>query len=298
MPLDPVAQAVHDRLRELGSPNVEDLGVERARQGLRNWNLLAPAGPAMAAVEDVAEPVPMRVYRPSPDVRPIVQWMHGGGGCLGSVEEHDAFCRNLAHATGCTVVSVEYRLAPEHPFPAGLDDCWSALQWSAAQPGGDRLAVAGDSAGGNLAAALALRARDAGGPPLRFQLLVYPVLDHTMSFPSIVENGRGFFLYEVDIRWFRDHLLRGHDPRDPLASPWFAADLSGLPPAYIVTAEYDPLRDEDAAYAERLREAGVPVTLRQWDGQMHAFFTMVGFYPAAQPALEEAAAAVRAAVTT
>jgi acetyl esterase len=296
MPLDPVAQAVCDRLRELGYPTVGQIGVQRAREGLRNWNLLAPAGPDMASVEDAAEPVPMRVYRPSAEVRPIVLWMHGGGWTLGSVEEHDAFCRHLARATECTVASVGYRLSPEHPFPAGLDDCWAALCWAAEQPGGDRLAVAGDSAGGNLAAALALRARDASGPPLRFQLLVYPALDHTMSFPSIVENGKGFFLYEEDVRWFRDHLLRGHDPRDPYASPYWAEDLSGLPPAYVVTAEYDPLRDEGEAYAERLREAGVPVTQRRWDGQVHAFFTMVGFYPAAEPALQEAAAALRAAV--
>jgi acetyl esterase len=297
VPLDPVAQAVFDRLRDLGNPTIEQTGVERAREGYRNWNLLAPAGPELASVEDVADPVPMRVYRPSTDVRPVVLWMHGGGWCLGSVEEYDPFCRHLARATECTVVSVDYRLAPEHPFPAGLDDCWAALQWAAALPGGDRLAVAGDSAGGNLAAALTLRAREAGGPPLRFQLLVYPALDHTMSFPSIVENGRGYFLYEDDVRWFRDHLLRGYDPRAPLASPWFADDLSGLPPAYVVTTEYDPLRDEGEAYAERLQAAGVPVTLRRYDGQMHAFFTMVGFYPAAEPALQEAAAAVRAAVS-
>ncbi|HEX2038691.1 MAG TPA: alpha/beta hydrolase [Acidimicrobiales bacterium] len=296
MPLDPVAQAVCERLRELGNPTVEQIGVQRARDGLRNWNLLAPAGPEVASVEDVAEPVPMRVYRPVSEVRPIVVWLHGGGWTLGSIEEHDAFCRHLACATDCTVVSVGYRLSPEHPFPAGLDDCWTALCWAATQPGGDRLAVAGDSAGGNLAAALTLRARDAGGPPLRFQLLVYPAVDHTLSFPSIVENGRGFFLYEDDIRWFRDHLLRGHDPRDPLASPYFATDLSGLPPAYVVTAEYDPLRDEGEAYAERLRDAGVLVTLRRWDGQLHAFFTMVRFYPAAEPALLEAAAALRSAM--
>nr|MDQ3758072.1 alpha/beta hydrolase [Actinomycetota bacterium] len=142
MPLDPVAQAVCDRLREAGNPTVGKLGVAQARQGLRNWNLLAPAGPDMAAVEDVAEPVPMRVYRPSDDVRPVVLWMHGGGGALGSIEEHDAFCRHLAFEAGSTVVSVGYRLSPEHPFPAGLDDCWAALQWAAGQPGGDRLAVA------------------------------------------------------------------------------------------------------------------------------------------------------------
>jgi len=293
MPLDPVNQGVFDRLAALGNPTIDDVGVAKTREALRRWNLLAPDGPEMASVEDVAAPVPMRVYRPSPDAGGVVLWVHGGGWALGRVDEHEAFCRHLARAVDATVVSVDYRLAPEHPFPAGLDDCWAALQWAARLPDGNRLAVAGDSAGGNLAAALALRARDADGPPLRYQLLVYPALDSLMTFPSIEENGHGYFLYAEDDRWFWEHYGAGHDPKDALLSPYYAADLSRLPPAYVVTAEYDPLRDEGEAYAARLADAGVPVTLRRWDGQMHAFFTMVGFYPAAEPALLAAAAELR-----
>jgi acetyl esterase len=225
-----------------------------------------------------------------------VVWLHGGGWALGSVEEHDAFCRHLATQAEATVVAVDYRLAPEHPFPAGLDDCWAALQWAAQQPGGDRLAVAGDSAGGNLAAVLALRARHEGGPPLRFQLLVYPGVDALRSFPSIRENGEGYFLYRADIEWFDRAYLGDHDPKDPYVSPLYADDLSGLPPAYVVTTAYDPLRDEGEAYAERLRQFGVDVTVVRYDDQLHAFFTMVGFYPAAEQALADAAAALKAAL--
>ena len=298
MPLDPVNQAVSDRLAAAGNLTVADLGVAESRGRLRRWNLLAPAGPEMASVEDVAAPVPMRVYRPSADAVGVVLWIHGGGWALGRTDEHEAFCGRLARAADCTVVSVDYRLAPEHPFPAALDDCRVALQWAAQLPDGHRLAVAGDSAGGNLAAASALRARDEGGPPLQFQLLVYPAVDALMTFPSIEECAQGCFLSAEDDRWFWEHYAAGHDLKDPLLSPYWADDVSGLPPACVVTAEYDPLRDEGEAYATRLAEAGVPVTLRRWDGQMHAFFTMVGFYPAAEPALMEAAGELRTALRT
>jgi acetyl esterase len=290
MPLSSDAQAVFDRLAAVGNPAVEQLGVEAARLALANWNRLAGVGPDMPTEDTTADGVPVRVYRPDGACGTLV-WFHGGGLCLGSVDEHDGFCRRFARAAGTTVVNVEYRLAPEHPFPAGLDDCWTATRWAARTLDGPT-GVGGDSAGGNLAAVVALKARDEGGPPLAYQLLVYPAVDFELGFPSIHRNGKGYFLYEVDIRWFRDSYLGDHDRRDPYASPIYAEDLSGLPPAYLVSAEYDPLRDETEAYARRLEEAGVPVTHRRYEGQMHAFFTAGDVYAAAQPALEEAAAMV------
>lgn len=287
MPLAPDAQAVVDRLAQLGNPNIPQIGVEAARQGLARWNRLGGSGPDLPVDDTTADGVPVRVYRPVGAHGTLV-WFHGGGWCLGSVDEHDVFCRRFAAAAGTTVVAVEYRLAPEHPFPAGFDDCFAATQWAARtlpQPVG----VGGDSAGGNLAAVVALRSRDEGGPALAYQLLVYPDVDSEMTFPSIKENGEGLFLYEVDIRWFKQSYLAGQDPRHPYVSPLHADDLSGLPPAYVVVAEYDPLRDETEAYARRLHESGVPVTLKRYDGQIHAFFTAIDVYAATQSAVEEAA---------
>ena len=287
MPLTPDAQAVVDRLAELGNPNIPQIGVEAARQGLARWNRMGGGGPDMPTEDTTADGVPVRVFRPDGAHGTLV-WFHGGGWCLGSVDEHDVFCRRFAAAARTTVVAVEYRLAPEHPFPAGFDDCFTATQWAARtlpQPVG----VGGDSAGGNLAAVVALRSRDEGGPDLAYQLLVYPDVDSEMTFPSIKENGEGLFLYEVDIRWFKQSYLAGRDPRHPYISPLHADDLSGLPPAYVVVAEYDPLRDETEAYARRLEEAGVPVTVKRYDGQLHAFFTAIDIYAAAQSAVADAA---------
>ena len=296
MPLTPDAQAVADRLAELGNPTIDQLGVDAARQALARWNRLGGTGPDMPVEDTTADGVVVRVYRPD-GARGTLVWFHGGGWCLGSMDEHDVFCRRFAAAAGCTVVNVDYRLAPEHPFPAGLDDCTAATRWAARTLEGP-LGVGGDSAGGNLAAAVALRARDEGGPPLAYQLLVYPAVDFELTFPSIVENGKGLFLYEADIRWFKKSYLAGHDPRDPYASPLYADDLSGLPPTYVITTEYDPLRDEGEAYAHRLEDAGVPVTLRRYDGQLHAFFTAIDVYAATQSALEGAAAAIVARSST
>lgn len=287
MPLTPDAQAVVDRLAQLGNPNIPQIGVEAARQGLARWNRLGGGGPDMPVDDATADGVPVRVYRPA-DAHGTLVWFHGGGWCLGSVDEHDGFCRRFAAAARTVVVSVEYRLAPEHPYPAGLDDCMVATRWAARALEGP-VGVGGDSAGGNLAAVVALRSRDEGGPALAYQLLVYPDVDSEMTYPSIKENGEGLFLYEVDIRWFKRSYLAGRDPRDPYVSPIHADDLSGLPPAYVVVAEYDPLRDETEAYARRLEEAGVPVTVKRYDGQIHAFFTAGDIYAAAQSAVDEAA---------
>ena len=294
MALTPDAQAVFDRLAAAGNPTVGQLGVELSRTLLGNWNRSGTPGPDMPTEDVTADGVPVRVYRPEGATGTLV-WFHGGGWCLGSVDEHDDFCRHLADTAGVHIVSVEYRLAPEHPFPAGFEDAWTATRWAVEHMPGP-VAAGGDSAGGNLTAAVTLRARDEGGPALAFQLLVYPSVDLEMSYPSVRENGEGHFLYATDLAWFSEHYTAGHDRRDPYVSPLYAADHAGLPPAYIVTAEYDPLRDEGEAYGLLLEKAGVPVQVRRWDGQMHAFFTVVGVYEAAEPALREAVAALRTAL--
>jgi acetyl esterase len=234
----------------------------------------------------------------------VLVWYHGGGWVLGDLETADASCRELAVRAGCLVVSVEYRLAPEHPFPAGVDDAWEALGWvaeHAAELGGDpaRLAVGGDSAGGTLAAVVTHRARDRGGPPIAFQLLVYPVTDLRLGHPSVEDNADGYVLTRDSMLWFRSHYVGANeaDVLNPLASPLLAEDHSGLPPALIITAGYDPLRDEGEAYGRKLEEAGVPVTVHRYEGQIHGFFAMVALLDGAKEALDEAAEALRDALS-
>jgi acetyl esterase len=207
----------------------------------------------------------------------------------------------VANRAGCKVVSVEYRLSPEHKFPGPLDDCYAALEWVAAngaEIGVDpsRLAVGGDSAGGNLAAAVALRVRDQGGPPLRYQLLVYPVTNHGFDTPSYRDNGVDYLLTTDMMRWFWDHYLTGPEDSDnPFACPLRAKELSGLPPAMVITAEFDPLRDEGEEFAAKLREAGVEVTQKRYDGQIHGFWQMPGVFGTAKQATEDAAVELRRA---
>ena len=268
MPLDPQARSLLDQFEAAGAPPFVELAPDEARAG---FALLAEvSGPPEVAVptEDRTVPgpageIPVRVYRPVTDsALPVVVFFHGGGWVIGDLDSHDTVCHRLAAGVPAVVVSVAYRLAPEHRFPAAVEDCEAATRWVSDHAGAlggdpDRLAVAGDSAGGNLAAVVALRARDAGGPPLAFQLLVYPVTDATRSQPSYTENGTGYLLEADTMRWFYDHYLGGADPARADVSPLFAPDLAGLPPALVVTAEFDPLRDEGEAYAERLRQAGV-----------------------------------------
>lgn len=267
---------------------------------------LTPPGPEVAKVEDRTIPGPagelaVRIYSPEGDgPHPVTMWFHGGGWVIGSIEQHDGLCRDLAKRSGSIVVSVDYRLAPEAPFPGPLDDCVAATRWvseHASEIGADatRLAVAGDSAGGNLAAALALRARDEGAPRITFQLLVYPATDAEMSYPSYRENAEGFMLTAEAMAWFWNHYIGEGDKRDPYASPMYAADLAGLPPALVITAEYDPLRDEGEAYAALLRQAGVAATSSRYDGQLHGFMSMSGIIDTAHKAIDEAAAALREA---
>ncbi|MCY4583000.1 MAG: alpha/beta hydrolase [Chloroflexi bacterium] len=241
---------------------------------------------------------------PSATGLPVCMWFHGGGWVVGSIATNDATCRALANAAGAIIVSVDYRLAPEHKFPVPFDDCYAATEWAAdnaASLGGDpsRLAVAGASAGGNLAAAVALRARDENGPSLLHQSLIYPVVDNNFERPSYVENAEGYGLSYPTMRYFwQCYLADEADASNPYVAPMAAEDLSGLPSAYVLTCEYDPLRDEGEAYAERLREAGVPVKVSRYDGMIHAFFNAGIPFTRTWDAINEAAAELRKAFGT
>ncbi len=312
MAVTPEARAVLDAIAAIGGPPIEDQTPEGLRQAYAALNGLGTQAP-MASVADRTIPgpagdIPVRVYVPGddPGPRPVLVYFHGGGWVAGDLETHDGTVRALAAASGVTVVSVDYRLAPEHPFPVPLDDCLAAVRWvadpaNAAGLGVDpaRLAVAGDSAGGNLAAVVAQELRD-DGPAVRFQLLVYPVTDARMSHPSIDENAEGYLLTKADMEWFRGHYLGGDAGgwTDPRVSPLLAPDdaFSGLPPALVITAEYDPLRDEGEAYAERLRAAGVTATATRYDGVIHGFFSMGDMVPEGKAAIDEAAEALRTAL--
>jgi acetyl esterase len=293
MPLDPTVASVLELLANSGTPmSMVDGTPEQAREGFRAMTVgirdpatLAP----VRSVEDGTIPGPagdiaIRTYRPDVDGPvPTVVYFHGGGFVIGDIDTHDDHTRLICHDVEAVVVSVDYRLAPENPFPAGFEDCLAATRWVAdhvADLGGDaeRIAVAGDSAGGNLAAAVALTTTRQGGPKLAAQLLLYPGVDfrddETLH-ASRVENGEGLFLTAEDMAWFRGHYLQ--DPShvaDPRASVLLAPDLSGLPPAVVGTGEYDPLRDEGEAYAKALEAAGVKVVLRRFDGLIHGFFGM------------------------
>jgi len=307
MPLDPQAQAVCDLAN---ATRVDVAPEERVQQTRLGWGLLiamaaGEAEPVFEVVDRDADGVPVRVYRPAPDGDlPVLVVFHGGGWVIGSVEEFDVIARQVANASGAIVVSVDYRLSPEHPYPAPFDDCWRALEWTAAHAaeiGGDpsRIAVGGDSAGGNLAAVCALRARDRGGPALALQMLVYPVCDCRFDTESYVSNGEGYLLEAEQMRWFFDCYTGGAaDPAQVTISPLRAPDLRGVAPAVMLTAEYDPLRDEGEAYAGRLRDAGVAVEHRRYDGLIHGFFGLSGAFDASRDAIAFVATALRRAFGT
>jgi acetyl esterase len=239
--------------------------------------------------------LPLRLYRPSGQARqPVLVYFFGGGWTLGQIDTCDGICRTLANAAGCMVIAVGYRLAPEHKFPVPVNDCYDAVSWiveHAAELGidPDRVAVGGDSAGGNLAAAVTLRAAWQGGPPLAAQLLVYPNTCFGMDTESVRENDDPSMFNRRSVDWYWSHYLASPaDGSDPLASPLLAADHAGLPPALVITAEYDPLRDEAEQYARRLQEAGVPTVLSRYDGMMHGFFLMYPMLEGGRRAVEEA----------
>ncbi len=258
----------------------------------------APPLPVARVTDHDADGVPVRVYAPDdrPDA-PVIVFCHGGGFVLCDLDSHDPFCRSIAAATGATVVAADYRRAPEHPFPAAPEDAYTALLWAARTHPGRRLAVAGDSAGGHLATVLALLARDRGGPPLAFQALYYPMLDPARTRPSHRENAQGCFLTADHLRWYWDAYLP--DPADrthPHAAPLGHADLTGLPPAHVVTAGLDPLRDDGIAYAGALAAAGVAVRHDHHPGMFHGFLSMAGALPEGARAREAAFAVLRAAL--
>jgi acetyl esterase len=266
----------------------------------------------VARVEDRTVPgpagdIPVRVYLPVEDgeTRPGIVYFHGGGFVICDLDSHDGACRRLANEVNAVVVSVDYRLAPEHRWPAAAEDAFAATQWAAAHAAelgidADRLAVAGDSAGGNLTAVVAQMARDRGGPALAFQLMVYPVIDLSATrseHASQTENARGYFLTLDQMEWYRDQYLGDADGEAPYASPIKAGSLAGLPAACVVTAEMDPLRDEGEAYGRALRAAGVPVELHRAPGMFHGFFNMDAVLDGSREAQQIAFGAIRGVLT-
>ncbi len=306
MPVDPGLKVVLDMLAQNTGPKLHELDPVAARAFFDGMQLPAPEV-QLAAVEDRVIPgpageIPVRVYKPELErPLPTLVFFHGGGWVIGSLDSHDGTCRELARKVACAVVSVDYRLAPEHPYPSAAEDCYAATCWVSehgTELGVDssRLAIGGDSAGGNLAAVVAQMARDRGGAALAFQLLIYPVTDSDFSRASYQENAEGYLLETAAMRWFWDHYVP--DPaqrREPYCAPLRAADLSGLPPALVLTAELDPLRDEGEAYGRRLAAAGVPVTVTRYAGMIHGFFGMGMLVEGARQAVAQASEALRLA---
>jgi acetyl esterase/lipase len=290
MALDPQAKAVIELVAKSGRPAYHTLSPKDARQlFLETRPASTPTPPAIGTVRNlVAETpqgaIPLRAYRPAglPDASavPVYVYFHGGGWVIGDLETHDVLCRQLTAASGACVIAVDYRLAPEHKFPAAADDAWAATRWIVAHAAelavdASRLAVGGDSAGGNLAAVVALMARDVGGPAIRQQVLIYPVTDVMRETRSYEDFAEGYMLTRDSMRWFIAHYLRSRDDAgDWRVSPLRAPSLAGLPPALIVTAGNDPLRDEGEMYAGRLRDAGVLVDYVCYGGMVHGFAGM------------------------
>jgi acetyl esterase/lipase len=309
MALDPDAERVLEMVRQSGRPPYETLTPAEARTVFRAAReVLCPEPAPVAEIRDLAAPgpdggkVPLRLYRgagaATEEILPALIYFHGGGWVVGDLDCYDSLCRHLANAARCAVVAVDYRLAPEHKFPAAIDDCFAATRWvaeTAATIGIDsnRLAVGGDSAGGNLAAVVSLSARDCCMPPLRAQLLLYPAVDFAMNRASVERFAEGHLLTLATMRWFAGHYLRGtEDIADWRASPLRAPDLSRLAPAFVLTAGHDPLCDEGQAYAQRLQDNGVAVQQRHIPDQIHGFLTMGRIIRAAEPALDAIAAAL------
>jgi acetyl esterase len=305
--LHPTSQLVVKAEALLGVPQVSDLSVAdaRAQVGLLASLLTGPKLP-LARVEDVSIPgpageVPARLFADAPglDAGGLLVYYHGGGHVIGTLETHDSACRFIAKHAGVGVLSVDYRLAPEHPYPAAVDDSVAALGWATANAerlgfDPERIAVGGDSAGGNLAAVVALAAKAGDAPPPAFQLLIYPVCDYVEKRPSYELFRAGFFLTADEMDWYRDHYLTDPDAaHEWRVSPLRAPDHSGLPPAYVLTAGFDPLRDEAEEYAHALAAAGVPTALRRHDGLLHSFVNQTALHRGARDAMLEACGALR-----
>ena len=308
MPLDPQAQKVVDALAALNLKPFRDSSPAEARESMRSRTAALGPFEEVPAVADHRVPVTggeitVRVYKPAGmGPHPVLVFYHGGGWVIGDLYTHDGICRSIVNAAGCAVASVDYRLAPEFKYPVPVEDSYAGLLWvvaNATRLGLDsaRIAVGGDSAGGNLAAVMALLARDRRGPRLLLQILVYPVTDYDFGTASYRENGTGFVLTTDDMRWFwRHYLSREEQGREMTASPIRAKSLADLPPALVITAGCDPLRDEGDAYAARLRDAGVAVTLTQYPGMFHGFLRMTRILDQSRVLLDEIAGALKKAL--
>jgi acetyl esterase len=308
MALDKEAQWVFDLIKQSGRPALNTLSPTDAKALFEQTALvLAPPPAPLPKVENIKIPgpagdIPARVYvaNEAKEPQPALVFYHGGGWVIGSLDSYDALCRQLAKKAGCTVISIDYRLAPEHKFPAAYDDSLAAFRWIAANAArlnidAKRIAVGGDSAGGNLSACVTQATR---GDEVKacFQMLIYPGADMRMGHKSHVENAEGYILTRDLIAWFVNLYLRDErDKLDPRASPLLCTDYAGLPPAFVLLAGYDPLRDEGRDYAERLNAAGVPVKISLYPGMYHGFFNASGALTNSKHAVEEAASALRVA---
>jgi acetyl esterase len=307
MPLHPEAQQLLAALDEAGLPPFEHMTVPQAREAAKGFIDLQ-GEPEEIATEDRTVPgpagdIPVRIYTPGDDdPKPVIMYFHGGGWVIGDLDVCDNPVRRIANRTGAVVVSVDYRLAPEHVYPGAFDDCYAATEWvaeHAAELGGDpaHVVTCGDSAGGNLAAAVALAARDRQGPRLAAQLLIYPVTNFDFTTRSYEQNGEGYLLTQGSMVWFWAHYLGAQDlGKDAFACPARADNLVGLPPAFVATAEFDPLRDEGEAYAANLRAAGVDVTAKRYDGMLHGFAWTLGATPSGAILIDDLTTAFRGAV--
>ncbi|MFB4162959.1 alpha/beta hydrolase [Alteribacillus sp. JSM 102045] len=303
MTLDPQAKFILEQMEAEEAPLLHTLTPEEARESI-DMGPLAGEPEEVGKVENRTIPgpagdIPVRIYTPQGQGPfPALVYYHGGGWVIGDLDGVEVPCRLLTNRANCVVVSVDYRLAPEHKFPAAADDAFAAAKWvvgnaSTIQVDAERVAVGGDSAGGNLAAVVAQMARDKGGPSICFQMLVYPVTNHSYETDSYHENADGYFLTKDSMVWFWNHYLRDEtDGKNLYVSPLLAENLSGLPPALVLTAEYDPLRDEGEAYAERLKNAGVPVEVTRYSGMIHGFFWMPGVLQQGKQAIEQSANAL------
>ena len=312
MPLDPQAQDFLRRLAAANLPSFQEQTVAQLRANMDMSTHFLGELPRVAHVEDRGIPGPggtlrVRIITPQAagnGLLPVLVYFHGGGWVLGNIESHEGICRALANAGEVIVVTVDYRLAPEHRFPAAAEDAYAATRWAAehaAEFGGDprRIAVAGDSAGGNLAAVTCLMARDRGGPRVDFQVLLYPITDYNINTGSYTAFADGFFLSRSEMAWYWEHYVeKAEDRRHPHASPSRAADLCHLPPALLITAEFDVLRDEAEAYARRLQAAGVAAKLRRYDGMIHGFIRRYLFFDQGRAAIAEIGRELRTALST
>jgi len=301
MGLHPQIVQVLERAKKSPLPQLWEVPAHVARRIYRDTRAaLAPQAPEVASASLVIAPGPvaMRYYRPlgsKPDeALPALVYFHGGGWVIGDPDTHDVLCRQLANGARCAVYSVDYRMGPEHPFPAAVEDCVAATQFVAGRH--RQVAVGGDSAGGNLATVVALQAREAGGPELSYQLLIYPATDQRLAHASIDGNGEGYLLTKKAMEYFRGHYLpKESDWLDWRASPFLANSLAGLPPAYVLTAGFDPLVDEGRAYAERLAKEGVATEYQEYPDMVHGFLLFGGALDTANAAVDACCAVLKKA---